>query len=67
MGFWDFLRRKKKDDEWETRTVRNVNDIQIQVTTGLSGTRDVKISGWNDDQAQHIFWQIWDGLSEREK
>jgi len=65
MGFWDWIRRKK-DGEWPVKSVRNIGDIQIRVSTGLSGTRDVKISGWNDDQAQRMFWQIWDGLRERE-
>jgi hypothetical protein len=65
--FWTWFRRKKGEDEHEIKNVRTINDIQIHVSTGLSGTRDVKISGWNEPMTEGLFWKIWDGLTEREK
>lgn len=68
MGFWDFLRlRKPVGNEIDVKNARIINDIQISVSTGLSNTRDVKISAWNQPMAEDLFWKIWDGLVEREK
>ena len=60
--FW----KKKENGEPEIKNVRQVGDIQIQVATGLHGTRDVKISSWNQPMAEELFWRVWDGLRERE-
>jgi len=65
LKFWTW--GKKKGEEPEVKNVRTINDIQIHVSTGLSGTRDVKISGWNQPMTEEIFWKVWDGLLEREK
>jgi len=65
---WKFWKRKKSgDDEPEIKNVRTINDIQIHVSTGLSGTRDVRISGWNEPMTEGLFWRVWDGLVEREE
>ncbi len=65
LKFWTW--GKKDNDEPEIRNVRTVGDIAIQVSTGLHGTRGVKVSGWNQPMAEEIFWNIWDGLVEREE
>lgn len=57
---------KKKGVEPEVTNVRNIGDIKISVTTGLSDTRDVKVSGWNPEMTKALFWEVWDGLVKRE-
>ena len=64
LRFW---RRKPTGEEPEIKNVRNVGDIMISVTTGLHGTKDVKVSGWNQPMAEDLFWKVWDGLRERER
>ena len=63
---WRFW-KKKENGEPEIKNVRNVGDIMISVVTGLSGTKDVKISAWNQVMAEDLFWKVWDGILEREK
>ena len=68
MGFWDFLRlRKRVEGEIEVKNARIINDIQISVSTGLADTREIKISAWNQPMAEELFWKVWDGLVERER
>jgi len=57
---------KKKGGEPEVTNVRTINDIQIHVATGLHGTKNVKASGWNPEMTKALFWEVWDGLRERE-
>ena len=65
---WKFWKWDKKNPgEPEVTNVRTINDIQIQVSAGLSNTKDVKVSGWNPDMTEQLFWRVWDGLREREK
>lgn len=66
LKFWTWF-RKKAEDEHEIKNVRTISDIQIHVSTGLSGTRDVRVSGWNQPMTEEIFWKVWDGLTKREK
>ena len=67
LGFWDFLRRRKKPGEIEVANNRIINDIQVHVSLGLHGSRDVKVSAWSQPMAEDLFWKVWDGLVEREK
>ncbi len=65
LKFWEW--GKKKSGEMEVTNTRIINDIQIHVSTGLHGTRNVKISGWNEPMTEGLFWKVWDGLVERER
>ena len=65
LKFWTWGR--KTGDEPEVKNVRQIGDIKISVVTGLSGTKDVKVSAWNQPMAEEMFWKVWDGLLEREK
>ena len=65
LKFWTW--GKKENGEPEIKNVRTINDIQIQVATGLSGTRSVTVSGWNEPMTEGLFWKVWDGLLEREE
>lgn len=67
LKFWTWFRKAKSGDELEIKNVRTINDIQIHVSTGLSGTRDVKVSAWNQPMVEELFWKVWDGLTERER
>lgn len=64
LGFWDWIRRKKENDEPEIKNVRQIGDIKISVVTGLSNTRDVKISAWNSEMAYELFQLVWAQLDE---
>ncbi len=64
--FWTWG-KKPVSDEPEIKNVRQVGDIQIQVSVGLSNTRDVKISGWNSEMAYDLFQRVWAHLDEDEK
>lgn len=62
---WKFW-KKKASGEPEVTNVRTINDIQVHVATGLHGTKNVKINGWNPEMTRALFWEVWDGLRERE-
>jgi len=63
--FWTWF-RKKAEDEHEIKNVRQIGDIQISVSVGLSNTKEIKVSAWNQPMAEEIFWKVFDGLVERE-
>jgi len=63
---WGFWRRKPENDEPEIKNVRNVGDVAIHVSLGLSDTKEIKVSSWNQQMATELFWGIFDGLRERE-
>ena len=62
---WKFWKRKESGEP-EIKNVRQIEDIKISVITGLSGTRTVSVSGWNEPMTEGLFWKIWDGIRERE-
>ena len=66
MGFWSWIRRKKKD-EWEVKSIRNVGDIKIVTTeANFKGTRIIEVTGWNDTMAENLYDNIRRRLIEEE-
>ena len=55
------------DEEPEIKNIRTVGDIAIHVSLGLSDTKEIKVSSWNQPMATALFWEIFDGLREREE
>ena len=43
---------------------RNVNDVLISVTEGLSETRTISVTNWNPEAAFNLFKQVRDELRE---
>ena len=43
---------------------RNVNDVTISVSEGLSETRQITVTNWNPDLAFHLFKKVRDELRE---
>ncbi len=64
---WKFWKKKSANEEPEIKNVRTVGDIMISVVTGLHGTKDVKVSGWNAEMAYGLFQRVWAHLDEDEK
>ena len=68
MGFWDWILRRKKDDGWNVKSVRNVGDIKIATTEAdFTGTRIIEIVAWNDTMAENLYDNIRRRLTEEEK
>ena len=61
--FW----KKRSPGEIEVANTRIINDLHIHVSRGLHGSRDVKVSAWNQPMVEDLFWKVWDGLEERER
>jgi len=44
--------------------IRNVNDVVISVTEGLSETRTISVTNWNPEQAFDLFKKVRDELRD---
>ena len=59
--------KKLKPGQTTTVVTRNIGDIQIGVTEGIGGTREINVNAWNPEIAEKLFWSIRRGLIGKEE
>ena len=68
LGFWDWIRRKKANEEHEIKNIRTVGDIMITTTEAdFKGTRIIAVSAWNGQMAEELYQRVRATLKDEDE